>query len=332
MKRSYVRGVVLACGVLCLAMLHACKGNGAAVYEDKLSGEVGQILVVTEAPIKGEPFADSIRALFGEEYPYLPQVEPKFDVIFMPVKNFTGVFRSFRNIVVIDYKKDTTACGIYSANNRWADGQEVVYITGPSAEAVWQHMRANSYQLEQVFEQVERHRLIAGYKRARSKDLSKLVEHRFGVGVDIPKTMVQRVDTTDFVWISLETADISQGIVCYRYASSQLPSEADTLVLHRNGFTKRYIPGPTPGTYMQVAEAIPPELTRLRFGADTLVRMRGLWDVHGHAMGGAFISYARLNPTRDSVLVTEGYIYAPRFNKRDYVRQLDAILLSHVVE
>lgn len=332
MQRFDSRYGVAALLLLFPLVFCGCKGGGTQVPGDNLSGELGQILVVTEAPIKGEVFADSIKSLFGEEYPYLPQVEPKFDIIFVPVKNFAGVFRSFRNVLVIDYKKDTAACGIYSANDRWAKGQEVVYAVGPDADAVWQYMRSNAYRLVQTFEQAERHRLISGYKRARSEDLSRRVLHRFGLELDIPKTMVLRVDTTDFMWISLETPDISQGILCYRYPNAAALYDVDTLVARRNEFTKRFIPGPNAGTYMQVSEFIRPELKHLRYGSDSLVCVRGLWEVHGHAMGGSFVSNARLNAAGDSVVVAEGYIYAPRFNKRDYVRQLEAILLSHVVQ
>lgn len=54
-------------------------------------------LAVTESPIKGEAFADSIRVTLWRGV-LLPSVEePKFDMIFVLRKNFTGVFRSFRN-------------------------------------------------------------------------------------------------------------------------------------------------------------------------------------------------------------------------------------------
>ena len=324
-------GQALLCIVL-LVQLSGCGGSSTRVYEDNLTGEPGQVLVVTEEPIKGSAFADSISWLLGEEYPYIPQVEPSFNTIFLPVKNFTGAFKSFRNILVIDYKADSLECDLYSAQDVWAEGQAVAYVIGPDQEAVWHHMRENRLGLERVFAQAERRRLIAGYRQARDAELSGLLHRRFGVALDIPKTMVMRVDTTDFTWVSLETKDISQGVLCYRYANRGGLRSVDTFVAHRDNFTRRYIPGPNPGTYMQVAKVLPAELSLLRFGEDTLVRVRGLWDVHGHAMGGAFLAYARLNPARDSVVVTDGYIYAPRFNKRDYVRQLEAILLSRVAE
>lgn len=329
MKKFCVRVVVLACVVLYSALFCGCKGDGSSEYEDKLSGEIGQILVVSEAPIKGGPLADSLRSLFGVEYPYLPQVEPRFDLVFVPMKNFTGVFRSFRNVLVIDYKRDTTDCDIYSASGCWAKGQEVVYVVGPDASSIWHAMRAHADQVVQRFEEAERERLIAGYSRARSEALSRCVSRRFGIELDIPKTMVLRVDTTDFTWISLETPDISQGILCYRYANFGSQYDVDTLVARRDAFTRRYVPGPNEGTYMQVSSFIRPELKRVRYGVDTLACVRGLWEVHGHAMGGAFVANARLNARGDSVVVSEGYIYAPRYNKRDYVRQLEAILLSH---
>ena len=61
-------GQTLLCIVL-LVQLSGWGGSATRVYEDNLTGEPGQVLVVTEAPIKGSAFADSISWLLGEEYP-----------------------------------------------------------------------------------------------------------------------------------------------------------------------------------------------------------------------------------------------------------------------
>jgi hypothetical protein len=54
--------------------------------------------------------------------------------------------------------------------------------------------------------------------------------------------------------------------------------------------------------------------------------MRGLWKVENEFMGGPFISYSVLDQEKSKILHLYGFVYAPKLNKRNYIRQLDAIL------
>jgi hypothetical protein len=56
--------------------------------------------------------------------------------------------------------------------------------------------------------------------------------------------------------------------------------------------------------------------------------LRGLWKVHGDFMGGPFVSVTTLDPIRGRVLTLEGYIYAPRKDKRELMRQVEAMIYS----
>jgi hypothetical protein len=45
-------------------------------------------------------------------------------------------------------------------------------------------------------------------------------------------------------------------------------------------------------------------------------------------MGGPFISHALIDKTGEKVLVLEAFVYHPRADKRNYIRQLESILYS----
>ena len=45
-------------------------------------------------------------------------------------------------------------------------------------------------------------------------------------------------------------------------------------------------------------------------------------------MGGPFISDAFLSADGKNVIVIEGFVYAPKYDKRDYLRQVEAIIYS----
>ena len=56
--------------------------------------------------------------------------------------------------------------------------------------------------------------------------------------------------------------------------------------------------------------------------------MRGLWKLEKAFMGGPFISHTILDESRNRVVTVEGFVYAPRLDKRLYVREVEAILYT----
>ena len=45
-------------------------------------------------------------------------------------------------------------------------------------------------------------------------------------------------------------------------------------------------------------------------------------------MGGPFVSYARVDEPNKRVIVTEGFVYEPRKEKRNYIRRVEAALMT----
>ena len=56
------------------------------------------------------------------------------------------------------------------------------------------------------------------------------------------------------------------------------------------------------------------------------VEIRELWKGSGDFMGGPFVSLTTLDLARKHVLTVEGYLYSPKYNKRDYLRQVEAMI------
>ena len=56
--------------------------------------------------------------------------------------------------------------------------------------------------------------------------------------------------------------------------------------------------------------------------------MDGLFGMEGAKMGGPFVSLSTVGEGARSLITVEGFVYAPQFNKREYVRELEGILFS----
>ena len=93
---------------------------------------------------------------------------------------------------------------------------------------------------------------------------------------------------------------------------------------------KKYIPGPTRGSYMGTEERFGFIRDTVQIGKDkiTAIETRGLWRLFNDYMGGPFVCHTYLDKEQKNVIVLEGFIYAPKFDKRNYLRHVESILYS----
>jgi hypothetical protein len=54
--------------------------------------------------------------------------------------------------------------------------------------------------------------------------------------------------------------------------------------------------------------------------------LRGLWKLENAFMGGPFINISLLDENRNRVVTVDAFVYAPGLDKRNYVREVEAIL------
>ncbi len=323
MKR-YCVGLFL---LSCLLCFFSCTDSQQGAIS-KITGKPGEVLVVSSIDISKTPLRDSIEAILKMEYPYIPQSEPSFSTMFVTENMFSHILQPFRNILFIKFHADSTRVTMRMGADRWATGQRLVYLSGQDQRSIATYLGAHRDLFYNLFEDFERGRLQAANLALEEKMLGDSVRAHFGVSLIFPRGYQLRRLAPDFRWYSIETKDISQGILVYKYKRNGEWWALDTLVSHRDSMTRRYIPGPNVDTYMKTVDIVPPFIQQRVFHDDTVYEVRGFWEVEGHPMGGGFVSYSRLSRGRDSVVTTEGYIYAPRFKKRDYVRALDALLRS----
>lgn len=140
-------------------------------------------------------------------------------------------------------------------------------------------------------------------------------------------------DTTDFVWLKKEMMvgehPVSQGILIYSYPyTSDSTFSVNSLTEKRNEYTKAYIKGTVDSTYMQsYAEYIPNE-REISINGLYAKELRGLWFLKGDFMGGPYVNYSFVDEKRNRVICIDGYVFAPKFDKREFLRELEAIALS----
>ena len=151
--------------------------------------------------------------------------------------------------------------------------------------------------------------------------------------------IAQQHDTSsNVVWLNRERIkylsgvahDITQGIVVYAF-----PYQSDSIFTNefaakiRNQAVK-VVQGSSADKRMTTEiDFYPPEGKFIRLNGKTARLTTGLWKMTNDFMGGPFLSYTLLSPNKKEVICLDGYVYAPKYKKRNYLREIEAILYSY---
>jgi len=296
---------------------------------DTITGKSGEIVVVIGKEAWKDTIGSTIRATLAQPQAGLPQEEPIFHLISVPPEAFVNLFRTHRNILTVKISSTYTEPKVEFTNNTWAYPQTVVNIQAKSPENFEELFKANSLKIMGFFLKADKDRLISTYRKNYEKSVYETLLKDFHIKLYVPVGFsIVKKDST-FAWIRYDTPQITQNILVYTYPYNSDSTFTEKFqLIKRNIITKNNIPGPTPGSYMTTEMGFPQDFSILKFNGNYASEMRGLWKVENDFMGGPYISLSVLDPVRKRVVTVEGDVYAPKDNKRNFIRQVAAMVYS----
>ncbi len=322
---------ILLMGLLLGSGLISCKeGGGRKAALQAVTGSVNEILVITPKVRWDGPIGDSIRAYFGQPQMGLPQGEPVFDLISLPMSNFDKTVKAHRNVLIVSLKSSVDTASITYSDSPWARSQKVFRIVAPTEEAFYKVFDANKEKIMSVFLAAERDRLIDIYKSSPNTKVFDTFRDEYDMLLYCPGGYNINKDTADFVWASYETRVDSRGFIFFEepYESvSQL--EYQVILDEVNEKLKQFIPGPLDSTWMALDMVTPMTAANYQYaGKHYAWLIKGLWQVENDYMGGPFVLNVVLDQKNNRVLYMMGYVYAPDGKKRNLLRQVESIVYS----
>ena len=307
--------------------LQGCKDGPQRL--PNVSGKAGEVCIVMDKTNWEGELGSAFRASLATDYPFLPQREPMFTLFNVPHNAFNSIFQSHRNIVVVQITHDLVEAQMVLQENVWAAPQIVATFSGPDASSILDCFDQQNKKLISALEQAERNRNITNIKRFEDRGLRMLVNESFGASPFFPQGYSLKKQDKDFIWITLETTYIKQGILIYSYPYVDSSSLSKNVIIREcNNVMMKQVPGPMDNTYMTYSTEVEPSLSWIHFNNKDFAEVRGLWEVENDYMGGPFVSHLYLDASKRRVLVLEAFVYAPRYDKRDYLRQVESILYS----
>ena len=171
-------------------------------------------------------------------------------------------------------------------------------------------------------------RYASNYTKYEDKTVGERLEKKFGINITIPKGFKIDMDTTDFVWVANDSPAMSQGLLIFSYDKPDVELTTPYIIAKRNQFTSQFVKGENPNSFMIVEQEVEPFRREIVINKLKVTELRSLWRVEGDFMGGPFVSFTFVDDKKNKVIHADGFVYAPQFDKRDYIRQLEAILNS----
>ena len=295
-----------------------------------ISGKAGEVIVVIDKGNWEGLVGTTLRDSLACETPFLPQREPLFGLVNVPQNAFTNMFQIHRNIIYVNINNTVTEPGIVIRKDVWATPQTVIYINAADSEAAAEIIKENSAIMVTTIEQAERDRIIRNIKKYEEHKLADAVNAMVGGSPHFPSGYKLKKRTSDFIWIEYAIQDMTQGILIYKYpvVEGEQMLSLDSIIENSNEMLKNNVPGMFDNTYMTTSTAVRPGIEYKRYKGLEFAEVRGFWEVYNDYMGGPFVSHAFYSQDGQNVIVLQGFVYAPKFDKRQYLRQVESVIYS----
>jgi len=340
--------------ILSWVLLAGCGDSGDQLKKDFMQtarGEVGEIILVMDSAQYNGKLGETIGEIFREPMRGLPQDEPLFNINKASPKRLNSILKSATNMVfVMTLDSKTSESNILRAyftdqslksiqvdtsvfmamrRDEFAKGQVALFLFSQSEEILIQQIKQNKLRIQDYFEGVERTRIKERMLKSREKDKEKAVSAKHPFSIKIPYGWDLAKNEEDFVWLRFLESSREHNLFFYYepYTNAEIFNNIPQL---RDKITEknlRDIEKESVYITRQQREDIIDVLTEpVRFNGNYAVKSRGLWKISDNSGGGPFISYTIVDEGRQMLYYIEGYVYAPNSKKKNFIRELDAIL------
>jgi len=297
------------------------------------SGRAGEVLVVCSDKHWKDVLGDSLRDILMQDVLGLPQQEPMFTVSHVADNYFREAYKKQRNIVYFTIDPSFDEAKVSVIHNLWATPQLLIRINVKNEQQAIETLSLYQKSIINYLFTSEMQRFQRAQRSNQNIHLSSEIKRLFKISLVIPDGFVFAVKDSTFIWlrkdIQNKNKDQMQHIMIYfeNYTDTNQFSNKHIVSL-RNEKTKKYIFISDSSQVIVEDKYIPAASEYIENKEGFAIRTTGLWGLNRGYMGGAFVNISILDEKNNRIITMDGFLYAPSENKRDLLRQLEAIMLS----
>ena len=327
--KKFMKNLAAAIAVV-LAITSCSEEKKKQLLLPNITGKAGEIIVVIDKGHWEGVVGTAIRDSLTAETPFLPQPEPLFTLVNVPRNAFNSMFQVHRNVLIVNIDSSVTEPGMVLKKDLWAAPQTVVYINATDSETAAKIIEENSATLVTTLEQAEIDRIIRNIKKYEEPKIATAVTEMVGGAPHFPSGYKLKKRTSDFIWAEYATQGVTQGVLVYKYpvVEGEDMMSLESIIDNSNEMLKNNVPGMFENTYMTTSNALRPGIEYKRYKGLAFAEVRGFWEVYNDYMGGPFVSHAFYSKDGKEIIVLQAFVYAPKYDKRQYLRQAESVIYS----
>ena len=319
--------------LLAVVLLAACSGEGEkkkVLVSSK--GLPSELLLVVDKEVWDSDLQDSINGIVKAQVPGLMQVEELFRVTRIFSNNYDPTYTTFHTKLFIKVDRDLKNPMMGTRRNEYAKPQLELVVAAPSMDVLREYLMLNSERIKEILVESQIEKRVELLRKTYSKKVDDDLKEVLGMSVRAPENMRATKKGERFLWggTNLLAKDLNLVVYTYDWHGEDL-LDTDRYVEKRDSVMKHNIPGSNEGQWMQTVrerEHKRPlvECAEREINGRKVMEARGLWEMRNGALGGPFVSISRVDTAARRVIVGEGFVYSPSTDKRDLVRQMEAVL------
>ncbi len=316
--------------LLAVSFFISC-GNDTLKILPEATGRSGDLLVVLDTVYQSHQTGNAIMEAFATEQFGLPQREPLFNVIMVPHKAFSSILLTSRNIIAIHIKNGTEA-SFSLQYDTWSKKQLVMNIFAPDDFSAAQIISKNAVYIRQQITNMEYTRIQEKFARIPATK-AKAAFQALGIDLHIPTGFDVSLNKDGFV-SARQDKRVGEHIITQCISAWHFPYSSDStftlpyLLQQRDSVTRLHLHSLASNAYMEVYKEMEPRCEEINLNGLYAMEMRGLWSMVNDFMGGPFVCYTFVDEKNARVYMVDVYVFAPKFDKREYLRELEAIARS----
>jgi hypothetical protein len=308
-------------------------------YLFKSTGAPGELIIICEDYYWQTNIGTAMQPHFERFKEGLSQPEYDFNVGQYNREEFRDNVKTHRNVLYVNLSESVKKPNIEFLKDVYAIDQMVVRLNAPDEASMIELFQQNKENISRMINLKDRERVMDYINSIENVKISRTLTEKYGLKIKVPREAVLVRSEKDFAWIKYDRVkfkggqayDVDEGILIYSY-----PYTADTtftlehVLKVRDTILKTYIFGPSEGSYLATERdsLFYPTAIETAIGKEYAFEVRGLNTCINDFYGGPFLSMTTYDEKRKRIVVVEGYVYAPNFHKREYLREVEAMIYS----
>lgn len=332
--------------ILIISVIFSC--NESSVSEPRLLpnaiGSLSNILVISKKADWELGLELAVSNVLSKEIAGLIKVEKEFGLTHISAKGFNNMFKKHRSVLMIAVSKRVKKASIVQRDDVYANGQKYIQIKAPSVESAIALIEKNNSIIFKTFDQHRRTIIQRTVNKKGSKKVRQRLKNYHAVSLKVPTGYKVHLDTTDFIYFykkGIKNCEYGKSSDCVYHTGFMVYSfpyysekvfNSNFLANKRDSLTHHFIEGSSTKdslkAFMQVEHLLPITAKAISLNKSYGYEMKGWWKMQNGIMGGPFVNVSIVDEVRNRVICVDGFCFAPNFDKRQFVKEIEAICLS----